>query len=111
MIACDSLPSAILPAGISTYTVSPARAPYAAAEADVLPVDAQITARARFSSALEIAIVIPRSLKDPVGFAPSNFKYRSRRGVICLAKRRAGISGVLPSVNVTIGVWSVTGRN
>ncbi|CAB5016745.1 unannotated protein [freshwater metagenome] len=39
----------------------------------MLPVDAQMTAFAPSSAALEMAIVIPRSLKDPVGFAPSNF--------------------------------------
>ena len=41
--ACDNLPSAILPSGITTIAFNPARAAYAAAEADVLPVDAQIT--------------------------------------------------------------------
>ena len=44
------------------------------AEAEVFPVDAQITAFAPTSAALEIATVIPRSLKDPVGLAPSTFK-------------------------------------
>ena len=52
----------------------PARAAYAAAEADVLPVEAQTTARAPSSSAFPIAIVMPRSLKLPVGFAPSHFR-------------------------------------
>ena len=37
----------------------------------MLPVDAQMTAFDPSSTALLIAIVIPRSLKDPVGFAPS----------------------------------------
>ena len=39
-----SLPIAILPSGTSTAAVMPACAAYAAAEADVLPVDAQMTA-------------------------------------------------------------------
>jgi hypothetical protein len=51
----------------------PAFVAYAAALALVFPVDAQITARAPSSAAFEIAMVIPRSLKDPVGLAPSNF--------------------------------------
>ena len=55
----------------------PAFVAYAAALALVLPVDAQITAFAPSSAALEIAIVIPRSLKEPVGFAPSNFNQTS----------------------------------
>lgn len=44
MTAWASLPIAILPCGISTAHVMPARAAYAAAEADVLPVDAHSTA-------------------------------------------------------------------
>ena len=43
----------------------------AAADAEVFPVDAQITALEPSSAAFDIAIVIPRSLKDPVGFRPS----------------------------------------
>src|SRR5205814_7495322 len=72
--AWASLPRAMWPSGISTAHVSPARAAYAAADADVLPVDAHTTALAPSSTALEIAIVIPRSLKDPVGFRPSNLR-------------------------------------
>jgi hypothetical protein len=71
-MACDSLPSAILPSGISTKHLMPARAAYAAAAADVLPVDAQMIAFAPASTAFVTAIVIPRSLNDPVGFSPSN---------------------------------------
>src|SRR5680860_840419 len=44
MSAWESLPKAIFPSGISTTHRSPALAAYAAAEADVLPVEAQITA-------------------------------------------------------------------
>ena len=46
-------------------------AAYAAAEADVLPVDAQMIERAPASSAFATASTMPRSLNDPVGFAPS----------------------------------------
>jgi hypothetical protein len=73
IIACDSLPSAIFPSGISTKHLIPARAAYAAAEADVFPVEAQMIALAPASTALVTAIVMPRSLKEPVGLSPSNF--------------------------------------
>ena len=59
--------------GCTTAHIRPARAAYAAADADVLPVDAQITTLAPCSTAFEIAIVMPRSLNEPVGFAPSTF--------------------------------------
>jgi len=39
----------------------------------IIPVDAQITALAPSSAAFEIAIVIPRSLNEPVGLVPSTF--------------------------------------
>src|SRR5947209_1148488 len=56
-----------------------------------------------------MATVIPRSLNEPVGLRPSNFRYtvaptRSDR-------RGAGNSGVLPSRSVTTGVAALTGRN
>ena len=40
----------------------------------MLPVEAQITALAPASTALETATVMPRSLNDPVGLAPSTFR-------------------------------------
>ena len=40
----------------------------------MLPVEAQMIALAPSSTALETAIVMPRSLKDPVGLAPSTFR-------------------------------------
>ena len=46
----------------------------AAAEADVFPVDAQITALEPSSAAFDMAMVMPRSLKDPVGFDPSHLR-------------------------------------
>ena len=86
----------------------PARAAYAAADADVFPVDAHTTTFAPSSAALEIATVIPRSLNEPVGFAPSIFN--STRAPTCSDSRGASSSGVLPSLSVTIGVRSVTGN-
>src|ERR1700722_4886036 len=67
------LPCAILPSGTITAQVMPARAAYAAALAAVLPVEAQITAFAPSRTAAETAQVIPRSLNEPVGLAPSSF--------------------------------------
>ena len=53
-------------------------------------------------------MVMPRSLNEPVGFAPSTLSQtlaptRSER-------RGAGTSGVPPSSRVTTGVDSLTGR-
>ena len=52
----------------------PARAAYAAAEAEVFPVEAHIIAFEPSSTAFETAMVMPLSLNEPVGFAPSNFR-------------------------------------
>ncbi len=72
--ACESLPRATAPFGTMTKARMPARAANAAAEAEVLPVEAQITAREPDSSAFETAIVIPRSLNEPVGLNPSHLR-------------------------------------
>ena len=72
--AWASLPIAILPSGTMTAPRMPARAAYAAALAAVLPVEAQMTASAPEPLARETATVMPRSLKLPVGFAPSSFR-------------------------------------
>ena len=110
--AWDSLPSATSPLGSSTTHVNPARAEYAAAAADVLPVEAHITTRAPFSTASLIASVMPRSLNEAVGFMPSNFKKtRSSGAPIQAARRGASISGVCPSHRDTTGVAASTGRN
>ena len=91
-------------------TSSPAWAPYAAADADVFPVDAQTTARAPASTALATATTIPRSLNEPVGFWPSTLRYRF--GAPMAAPRRSACtSGVAPSPRVSAGVASVIGRN
>ena len=60
----------------------------------MLPVDAHTTALAPSSAALEMATVMPRSLNEPVGLAPSTF---SRTRAPTRADRRgAGSSGVPP---------------
>src|ERR1700722_16281018 len=92
-----------------TAQARPARAANAAADAEVLPVDAHTTAFAPSSAALEMATVIPRSLKDPVGLAPSTFK--KTRAPTLADRRGAGRSGVPPSSRGTTGVSPVTGRN
>ena len=76
--------------------------------ADVFPVDAQITALAPSSAALEMAIVMPRSLKEPVGLAPSYFSHTSQP--VLALRRSAWTSGVPPSSSVMTGVASVIGR-
>ncbi len=99
MTAWAILPSAILPLGTSTAEVSPAFAAYAAAEADVLPVDAQMTALRPLASAYVMAMVMPRSLNDPVGFAPSTLT--STRQPVSSDRCSASTSGVPPSCRVT----------
>ena len=76
-IACAILPAAILPWGTSTSGLRPARAAYAAIDAEVLPVDAHTTASAPSAAATEIAVVMPRSLKEPVGLSPSTLSQTS----------------------------------
>ena len=107
MTACASLPIAILPCGISTAQVIPARAAYAAADADVLPVDAHSTACWPRATASVTAIVMPRSLNEPVGLSPSTLRctvqpvYSDNRG--------ADTSGVPPSSRVIAVQSSSTG--
>ena len=109
--ACANFPRAIAPFGISTIHLIPDLAAYAAADAEVFPVEAHIIAFEPSSIALETAMVIPRSLKEPVGFKPSYFRYTSEPPPIILLKLADFISGVLPSKILTIGVLSVTGKN
>jgi len=61
------------------------------------------------STALVMAMVMPRSLKDPVGFKPSYFRYTSSFG--CSASLNAGAAtrGVEPSFRVMMRVVSDTG--
>ena len=103
MTACASLPIAILPCGMSTAQVMPARAAYAAADAEVFPVEAHITAFCPRATASVTAMVMPRSLNDPVGLTPSTLRYTVHR--VCSDRRWAKTSGVPPSSSVT-GVQS-----
>ena len=73
----------------------------------MLPVDAHTAILAPASTAFDIATVIPRSLNEPVGLAPSNFRYTSHP---VASDRLADLTrGVPPSPSVTIGVESSTG--
>ena len=74
----------------------------------MLPVDAHTTALAPSSTAIEMAMVIPRSLKLPVGFTPSTLSQTS--APTRSERRGAGTSGVPPSSSVTTGVVSVRGK-
>ena len=74
----------------------------------MFPVDAHTTAFAPSSIALLIASVIPRSLNEPVGFAPSYFSQTSQPVSSDSGSDRT--SGVPPSHSVTTGVSSETGR-
>ena len=103
-----SLPMAILPSGTRTAAVMPACAAYAAAEAEVLPVEAQMTALAPCSTARESATVMPRSLNEPVGFMPSNFTQTS--APVRRDRAGAGMRGVPPSPSVTTVEASLTPR-
>ena len=107
MSAWASLPVAIFPSGTITAPVSPARAAYAAAEAAVLPVEAQITASAPSRTAAETAHVIPRSLNVPVGFSPSYLSHTS--APTRSETRSARISGVEPSHSETTGSSGANG--
>jgi len=67
-----------------------------------------MTACAPSSTALLMAIVMPRSLNDPVGLAPSTLRKTSQP--VRRDNSGAGTSGVAPSCRVTTGVLRVTGR-
>src|SRR3972149_9011170 len=90
-----------LPLGTSTAQVRPALPAYAAALALVLPVEAHTTAFEPSSTALLIASVIPRSLKEAVGFAPSYFSQTSQPVSADSGSERT--SGVPPPPRGTTG--------
>src|SRR5215207_9480990 len=106
--AWASLPVAILPSGTMTAPVRPPRAAYAAALAAVLPVEAQITASAPSRTAADTAHVIPRSLKEPVGFVPSSLSHTSHPARS--DTRSASTSGVDPSASETTGSPDANGN-
>ena len=72
--ACAIFPAATLPFGTSTTVSSPAAAPNAAADALVLPVEAQRSRVIPRSIALATATTIPLSLNEPDGLHPSSLK-------------------------------------
>ena len=84
-------------------------AAYAAADAEVFPVDAHIIALEPSSKALATAITIPLSLKEPVGFNPSYLKYNSIPPSFSPIFS-AFIKGVFPSFKLISGVLSVIGK-
>ena len=69
--------------------------------------EAQITAVAPRLAAMLTATVMPRSLNDPVGLAPSTFRYTSHP--VRADSTGAGSSGVAPSAKVITGAPAVTG--
>ena len=73
----------------------------------MLPVEAQITAFAPWAAATVIAVVMPRSLNDPVGLRPSTFRYTSQP--VRAESTGACSSGVPPSWRVTGVIPAVTG--
>ena len=64
-------------------------------------VEAQMIALEPSSTALDTAIVMPRSLNEPVGLAPSTLRWTS--APIRWESTGAGTSGVSPSPRVTSG--------
>src|SRR5262249_57301537 len=97
------------PAGRNTTLFIPARAAYAATEAEVFPVEAQHTDVNPSALATEMAADIPESLNDPVGFIPKCLDRRLRRRRV-LAACFSGNSGVLPSARVTMCCGAICGN-
>src|SRR2546430_6674143 len=67
-----------------------------------------MTAVAPRATAMLTATVMPRSLNDPVGLAPSTFRYTSHP--VRADTTGAGSSGVAPSPSVTTGPLASAGR-
>src|SRR4051794_5993104 len=95
---CTSFDDAIAPAGTTITASIPARAAYAEDDAAVFPVDAHTSRVTPRSNARDTASAIPRSLNDPVGFAPSHLSHNSTPNRS--ESRGAARSGVLPSPSV-----------
>src|SRR5262249_56151562 len=74
----------------------------------VLRVEAQMAGVAPRAPAMLTATVMPRSLNDPVGLAPSTFRYTSHP--VRADTTGAGSRGVAPSPSVITGVPAGTGR-
>ena len=81
MKACASLPKAILPAGSSTMQAMPgARGVGGGGGGGIAGAGADHGLATPASTALEIATVMPRSLKEPVGLSPSYLNRPRSRG-------------------------------
>ena len=74
----------------------------------MLPVEAHTSASAPSRTAADTAQVIPRSLKEPVGLAPSIFSHTS--APTRADRRSASTCGVEPSPSVTTGSSGANGR-
>src|SRR5437868_6114954 len=90
--AWTNLPLAIFPAGRTTTQRIPARAAYAAADADVFPVEAQLNATAPRSTAFETVIVMPRSLNATMRSARSTVNHLRFRNARAEQRRQAAIA-------------------
>ena len=75
-----------------------------------MPVEAHNTACEPSLTAWVIAMVMPRSLNEPVGFTPSNFTCNSTSLSLASEIFPNRTSGVLPSPRVIIRASSATGR-
>ena len=73
----------------------------------MLPVEAQITASAPSRTAADTAQVMPRSLNEPVGLAPSSLSHTS--APTRSETRSASTSGVEPSSSDTTGSSGANG--
>ena len=74
----------------------------------MLPVEAHTTALEPSASAFVMAIVMPRSLKEPVGLEPSTLIHTEESS--SAPRRGAGTNGVDPSPRVTISSIPSIGR-
>lgn len=107
--AWASLPIATFPEGRKTAHFIPALAAYAARAAEVFPVEAHPTTLAPSSLARETPMVMPRSLKEPVGLSPSNFTNELTTPTSA-PRALVGYRGVPPSWMETLCAGS-TGMN
>src|ERR1051326_5181892 len=79
----------------------PAAAAYAAAALAAFPAEGMAILRMPSWRAIVIAVVMPRALKEAVGFIPSSLTHRSL-APIAAPRRDARIRGVMPSPRETI---------
>ncbi len=101
VIACESCSADTFPRGSSTALGIPARAAYAAIDADVSPVEAQITRAAPTCPAHDTPATMPRSLKLSVGFSPSCLSHSVPTPQYARTRSPASYRGVSPSLSVT----------